>query len=494
MTTTLRDLKTNIATERAGEARHKEEDRPKVLVLSSSLLIDRILLYTRFLSELEREGSAKVWASSVKNSRFQDAWNACPAPVEEFPAIIPFKEFPYNYLRRLNEFVWDYRQRPPSRISMWQYVRSKRAELALRLLRGPARILAALRAETLLERNLEGLLLSYARSPEAVNRLKLDRPDVMLTTGPFQYEQPAIIASAKNLGIPTLALIPSWDNLSTKGRMVFSYDGYIVWSEQSKEELHHFYPQMRQAPVYVVGAPQFDVFFQERFFLSREEFCAMQGLRAELPIILYAVGSPNFIAGEHHGAMQLAENIVRGDLGDVQMLVRPHPIHDNGELKEAFAKYAPRVVVQQPSEVGVSLTARSQDERQIMEWVNTFYHASVLVNLFSTVTVDAAIFDRPVVNLDYDPEPGRPHLDLIREVNHLWTHFKPVAESGGVELVNNHAEMVEAIKTCLAHPEMHREKRRWITEFVCGYVDGRCGERMARAVLDFVHNHAKRLI
>lgn len=487
MTTALRDLQTSLAAEGAGEA------APKVLVLSSSLLIDRILLYTRFLSELNREASAKVWASSVKNSRFRDAWNSCATPVEEFPAVIPFKEFPYNYLRRLNEFVWDYRQRPPSRMSMWQYVRSKRAGSAMRLLRMTARILAMTGTGMALEKRLEGLLLSYARSTEALDRLRLDRPDVVLTTGPFQYEQPAIIAAAKNLGISTLALIPSWDNLSTKGRMVFRYDGYIVWSERAKQELHHFYPYTRRAPVYVVGAPQFDVFSQERFFLSREDFCAMQGLRPELPIIVYAVGSPNFIAGEHYGALQLAESVARGDLGDVQLLVRPHPIHDNGELRGAFAKYAPRVVVQQPSEVGVSLTARSQDERQIMEWVNTFYHASVLVNLFSTVTVDAAIFDRPVVNLDYDPEPGQPRQALIKEVNHLWTHYKPVAESGGVGLVNNHEEMVEAIKTYLSHPELHREKRRWITEFVCEHTDGRCGERMAQAVADFIHTRAKRL-
>lgn len=34
-------------------------------------------------------------------------------------------------------------------------------------------------------------------------------------------------------------------------------------------------------------------------------------------------------------------------------------------------------------------------------------------------------------------------------------------------------------------------KRRWITEYVCGYVDGRCGERMAEAILDFVKNFAR---
>jgi CDP-glycerol glycerophosphotransferase (TagB/SpsB family) len=134
----------------------------------------------------------------------------------------------------------------------------------------------------------------------------------------------------------------------------------------------------------------------------------------------------------------------------------------------------------------------TQDRKQIIDWVNTFRHADVVVNLSSTVTVDAAIFDRPVVNLDYDPEPGQPNQLLVKDINHLWTHFKPIAESGGVWLVNNIDEMVEAVRTYLKHPELHREKRRWIAEYVCGYVDGHCGERMAHAILSFVEHHTRR--
>jgi CDP-glycerol glycerophosphotransferase (TagB/SpsB family) len=200
---------------------------------------------------------------------------------------------------------------------------------------------------------------------------------------------------------------------------------------------------------------------------------------------VYAVGSPNFLH-EHHGALEMAKRICQGELGDVQMLVRPHPIHDNSEMIELFRPYAPRVVLQQTAEAGTELTARSQDESHIVEWVNTFRHADVVVNLSSTVTVDAAIFDRPVVNLDFDPEPGQPNQALVKDVNHLWTHFKPIAESGGVWLVNDWEELTMAVKTYLRQPELHREKRRWIAEYVCGYTDGKCGERMAQAVLDFV--------
>jgi hypothetical protein len=466
------------------------EKWPEIVVLSSSLLTDRMMLHTRFLNVLCETSTVRVWATSASNPRFHEEWGAkAPAVVEEFPSIRSFREFPYNYLRRLNEFAWDYRQQPPSRLSMWRHVRNKRQERSIRALKLPARALALLKAESAFEDRLERILLSYPRSRETLERLRKNPPAVLVTTGPFQFEQPAIVAAAKTLGIPTLALIPSWDNLSTKSRMVFKHDGYLVWSEQTKKELHHFYPDTRQLPVYVIGAPQFDVFFQERFHLSREAFCETQDLQPDLPIILYAVGSPNFLQ-EKHGALEMAERVAAGQLGDWQMIVRPHPIHDNAEMRDLFRQFSPRVIVQQTADAATSLTARSQDQSQIVEWVNTFRHADVVVNLSSTVTVDAAIFDRPVVNLDYDPEPGQPNQALVKDVNHLWTHFKPIAESGGVWLVNNPEEMIEAVKTYLLRPDLHREQRRWITRYVCEYLDGRCGERMAQAILDFVRQRA----
>jgi hypothetical protein len=53
-------------------------------------------------------------------------------------------------------------------------------------------------------------------------------------------------------------------------------------------------------------------------------------------------------------------------------------------------------------------------------------------------------------------------------------------------LVNHPGEMVEAVRAYLSQPALHREKRRAMAEHVCGFLDGRCGERMAEALLDFV--------
>ena len=146
--------------------------------------------------------------------------------------------------------------------------------------------------------------------------------------------------------------------------MVYKYDGYIVWNEKTKEELTEFYPYTKDKPIYIVGAPQFDIFHQEKFFQSKEDFCRQQDLNPELPIIVYAIGSPNFLK-EHHGAIDLAKRVSEGELGNVQLLVRPHPIHDKAEMNDLFAAYKPNVQLQRTPNADKSLTIRTQDELQI---------------------------------------------------------------------------------------------------------------------------------
>ena len=462
----------------------------EVVVLSSSLLTDRMLLNTKFVPELAKHSRVRLWTMSARTNEFSQPDHTKAAVVEAFPEVRPFKTFPHTYGRRLNEAVWDWAQKSASRTSIRKHIPERFGGPLVRSLRYPAYVLAALGVEQSLEDWLEQLCISYPRSAEAVEKLKAIRPAAVIATGPHRYEEPAIIAAAKALGIPVMTLITSWDNLSTKHRMLFKYDGYIVWSEQMENDLHEFYPQTRGLPVYRVGAPQFDAFFNQDYNQTREEFCHEQGLDQSKPIILHALGSPNFIPGEYHAALYLADKVAKGELGEVQMLIRPHPLFETGKESALMSGFGPRVKLQRTGQAGMQLPTRSQDEEQVIEWVNTFRHCDVLVNLFSTVAIDAAIFDRPVVNLDYDPGPEKRMQAMIKDVNHVWSHFKPITESGGMWTVQSNEAMVEAVRAYLKDPSLHRERRRWIAEYVCGHLDGRCGERMAGAITDFTSRHA----
>ena len=412
-------------------------------------------------------------------------WSNSGARVETFPAIRPLRHFPHMYLRRLNDFTWDFFLMDPSRLSMLHHVRDQTQRWDIYALRYPGRALARFRLHQWLEDRVEKLVVAHNRSPEAVERLRVLRPDLILSTGTFRYEEPAVVAAAKRLRIPVLAFVTSWDNISIKNRMVLKYDGYLVWSKRMKGELHEYYPESRRVPVYIVGAPQFDVFFDPAFCMSREEFCAGLGLDFRKPVIVHAMGVANGVE-EHHGALDLARRLCNGEIGEAQLIVRPHPFHNQRELRDMFLPFGPRVVVQQNA-LGEARNVRSQDNQETANWINTFRHADVIVHLSSTVAIDGALFDRPSVCMDYDPTPGQPRQALVKEVNHRWTHYTPVAQSGGMWLVNNPDELIQAIRAYLADPALHRIERRKMAEYVCEYLDGGCGQRMVTAIADFMN-------
>lgn len=451
-----------------------------LLVLTSSLLTDRMLTHSRFLPTLAGSTDVVVWAASAENERLGSAWRAAPATVEPFPAVEPFPEW-VNLLRRLDEFAWDHRLRPPSRLSMERHVRSVNQRRRVRAMRLPGAIVAASRACGVYERLLERLMLRIQRSEEAQRRLQQLRPRAVLTMNPFWFMEPAVVAEARRLGIPVMAFVPSWDNITTKGRMVYGYDAYFVWSDTQLEELRTFYPRSTDVPSRAVGAPQFDVFFDDRFHEPRDRFFCRHGLDVDLPVVVYAVGSPNFIH-EHHGALRFARAVARGDLGDIQVLIRPHPIHDRAQFSADFLELGPRVRVQQVAEPDRALVERGQDNDEIIDWVSTFRYADVVVNLSSTVGIDAAIFDRPVVNLDYDPAPERPNQQLVKEINREWSHFAPVARTGGLWMAEDDDAVIAGVRAYLSEPSLHRDGRRRMVELVCGGTVGGAGDRFAEAV------------
>jgi hypothetical protein len=248
------------------------------------------------------------------------------------------------------------------------------------------------------------------------------------------------------------------------------------------KELQEFYGWAARAPIFTVGAPQYDVFFRDEFRQSRQAFFRQYDLEPDRPLILYCLGSPNIIR-EDYGALQFVERAsVTPELAGAQVIVRPHPgfyEHGYSELDELRRRF-PRVVVQTPHRHWNRVPFQSAES--VVEWVNSVRHADVVVNLASTMTVDAAVVDRPVVNLDFDPQPGSPNQLYVKEINHRWNHFSPVAESGGVWLVNNMDELTTAVTVYLKTPELHREQRKWIVKHVCGQADGHSGKRMAEAV------------
>lgn len=286
---------------------------------------------------------------------------------------------------------------------------------------------------------------------------------------------------AQSMGIKTVLGILSWDNLSSKGRLPVPASHYVVWSQSMKDELLEIYPDISSEQISITGTPQFDFYFDESFFETRDRFCRRFSFQPDRPVLVYAGVTPTLMPEEPRIVRRLAEMVFNGQIsGYPQLLLRLHP-KDSGERWMDLVKDFPQMAFVCPGQ---------RNQGQLQKWipkqedmsllVNTIRHGDVHLNVASTMTLDAAILNRPIVNIGFDLGPSRskPWGLSIYEC----THFRPVIAARGTQLVKDPEEMRMAIIHYLQDPYRDSHGRQRIVDLVCGQLDGKSAERVGKVI------------
>lgn len=218
--------------------------------------------------------------------------------------------------------------------------------------------------------------------------LKAEDPDIVLVSplvnlGSYQAD---FVKSARALRIPVVYPVFSWDNLSTKGLIHVQPDGVIVWNELQRTEAieMHGVPPDR---IVVTGAPRFDDFFAMSPETTRAEFCAIHGLDARQPIVVYLCSSEFVAGGEIEFVRRWIDEVRREpSLRSCNILIRPHPRQQKPWKK--FAAPGPRVAVALPRAMNADPTL-----------FDTVHHSVAVVGLNTSAQLEAGIVGRPVLTI-----------------------------------------------------------------------------------------------
>lgn len=288
------------------------------------------------------------------------------------------------------------------------------------------------------------------------------------------------VQAAQWLGIPTAAFIFSWDNLTSQGRVIPSYDYYLVWNEALKRQLLAIYDTIRPDQVFVTGTPQFDFHFRPEFYRSRQQFCSEVGADPKRPIILYSTGMANHMPDEP----RIVEDIARmlkemTDLGPPQLLVRVYPKDQTGRFDE-LKRANPDILFPEIPWEAAWLTPRFEDAHLL---TNMLRHAALGVNVASTVSLELCMFDKPVVNVGYNP-PGVDVNELNYSRYYKFDHYRTVVESGAVKVALSEEDLRNLLRRALVEPDADRAKRRALMRSMFGgTLDGYSGLRVADRLL-----------
>jgi hypothetical protein len=295
-----------------------------------------------------------------------------------------------------------------------------------------------------------------------------------------------LLMAAKSLGVPTAAFVFSWDNLTSQGRIVPPADAYLVWNEKIRTDLLQMYPSVDPASVMVTGTPQFDFHFRGDTRWSRETYCARVGIDPLRPIVLYSTGMPNHMPGEPALVEQLADAL--STLEDhPQLVVRLYAKDRSGRFDDVRSRR--RDIVFPPVAWAESWLTPLPDDTAM--WTNMLLHADVGINVASTVSLELAMFDKPVLNIAFNPA-GIPTSELEYARYYRFDHYAPVVASGAVELITTPDGVAPAVRRALDEPAQRQAERTALLDKMFGAtLDGRSSDRVAAALVELAHRFGR---
>lgn len=321
------------------------------------------------------------------------------------------------------------------------------------------------------------------------------RPDLVVTTSPGWFLPDALVLrEARRRGVRTAAVVLAWDNPTNKGYRGADPDLTVVWSERMADQIvrHHDYPRER---ILVGGVPHFDPYLRPDGLPSRDELFAQLGLDPGRRLVLFATRSPASYPHSPIVAEALARAVSDGAFGHPsQLVVRLHPVSFRPGYHLPLEEY--RRLSEGKAHVHLDVpTVLSQALRSDMPASETtrlgalIKHCDVLVNVFSTTSLEALLVDRPVVMVSPDAHlsagnhAAAPAPEWPREFAD-YEHTRELVERGAARVADSLPQLVEEVRRYLDDPERDGHGRREAAARECGPMDGRSGRRIGGYLLE----------
>lgn len=311
---------------------------------------------------------------------------------------------------------------------------------------------------------------SNAPSSRRIKRQLNDvSPDLIVAASailPYSKETDYIKA-AQEMGIPTVLIVPSWDNLTTKGMLHVVPDHLFVWNEAQKPEAVdlHYVPAER---IFCTGAPKFDAWFEIQPTLDRKSFCQKIGIDSEEPYLLYLCSS-EFISGdEANYIMELADRLQEdARFNKLTLLVRPHP-QNLGPWKN-FSRNSSRFAVWPVDQKSLAPSDMIQD------YYHSLHYSIGVAGINTSAFIEAAIVDKPCIAIT----PQR-----FAHTQMGIPHFRHLLDAGFLEVTPYEDGFLSAVAdVCAGMDRKKQERQRFVRDFVRPHgLENRALDVMAHAI------------
>ena len=320
------------------------------------------------------------------------------------------------------------------------------------------------------------------------------QPDFVVASTPGWRLDRYLLREAAARGIPTGAVVVGWDNPSSYSLCGAHMDWITCWSDVQKDELV-FGSDWDPESVHIGGMPSYDGYINKRWLTPKGEYFKLHNLDDGRKLISYACSfisfSPNI-----QNVRALVELINSESLtSPSQLLIRLHPnhfldVHLFAKEREEIYQIASEnelVHVVEPVPLGGKLGYYSGED--MPEKTSMMTHSDVFVTVYSTMVVEAAVHDCPIVSLCLDVPGGwntpRKYSLPLSEIGNWPTHQR-FREAGAGKVALTRSALREVINDYIRNPCTDHTARQDFIRQELKFTDGKASVRTVKFLISSI--------
>ncbi len=327
--------------------------------------------------------------------------------------------------------------------------------------------------------------------PELVHGIDATQFDllILLGIGTVHSELEGTVTRwAEHHQLPCLHVIGNYDHVSSKGFRGTSPKRLLVWGPQMMADAVA-YQGIAFHKIQVIGSLRYNTINKDKL-QEPLEFLKSIGLEADRKTIVFAGYA---YASQYYEVLAMyRELLAAGERCQLILRLYPNKTFMNSVYIEPLIHYTqslPHTYISF-ADPHFRYGYRDKEVLQVEEdelW-NILNSCDVLVDYYSTITLEGAIFDKPIIHMHYLPQTAQPYVNKPIQLP-TWDqiHSRRILASGAVHVAHNRQELMTRVQEAIRQPAMLADARKNLVTRECGPLDSLASERLLRVCRSILH-------
>ncbi len=311
----------------------------------------------------------------------------------------------------------------------------------------------------------EARLLEKVKVPDE-SRLLIDNniEKIIVNNARFLF-YPGLFIAAKQRNTPVDVIYHTNKEMFAQPRISYNYRMYGVWNTEMKENLKERY-KLNDNKIAILGNTHFNYLFDSKYLMSKGDFFKKFEITETNCLIILYTAAGIIVQNEYLVVKCICSWLKQKGIY-FKIIVRKNPMDTTKNWENAFSD-EPFVYIQKPLwfmnlEIGLNYTKKED----LVEYASLLNYMTCCINIPSTVTLEAAIMKKPVINVCYE-FPGVFITTNNGSIRDFWDapYYRQFYDNDFVIPAFDETGMFSAIKMIMSETTVFKDYERCVSNIL----------------------------